>query len=213
MNQNNLSQPMIVYVMDAYCGWCWGFADRLGEFEAANRHRIAFTAISGGLFVGPRAQAIASFPHIPDANARITQVTGAVFGDAYNRLLKDGSLVLNSDHAGAGLAVLRAHAPERAVYWAHAMQEAFYIHGASLSDPATIAAIAKDNGLDADAVMRDLESGAGAKMAQADFALARQLGVTSYPTLLLVKDGAVNQLPATGTALPVLNQALDALLA
>lgn len=48
MNAFNLPPKCVVYVMDAYCGWCWGFSERLGEFEAANRHRVPFTAISGG---------------------------------------------------------------------------------------------------------------------------------------------------------------------
>lgn len=212
MNAFNLPPKSVLYVMDAYCGWCWGFSERLGEFEAANRHRVAFTAISGGLFVGERAKPIAAYPHIAEANAHIARLTGAVFGDAYNGLLKDGHLVMDSVAAGAGLAVLRAHAPTRAVHWAHELQAAFYDRGLSLSDPATIAGIAASNGLDEAAVLRDLKSGAGQAQAQADFTLARQLGVTSYPTLLFVDGDTVYPLLATGTPLSMLNQKLDALL-
>ncbi|BAL23481.1 thioredoxin [Azoarcus sp. KH32C] len=50
---------------------CSGSSDRMSEFESANRHRVAFTATSGGLFVGERAKAISSYPHIPEANQRI----------------------------------------------------------------------------------------------------------------------------------------------
>ena len=212
MNAFNLPPKSVLYVMDAYCGWCWGFSERLGEFEAANRHRVAFTAISGGLFVDERAKPIAAYPHIHEANAHIARLTGAVFGDAYNGLLKDGHLVMDSVAAGAGLAVLRAHAPTRAVHWAHELQAAFYDRGLSLSDPATIAGIAAANGLDEAAVLRDLKSGAGQAQAQADFTLARQLGVTSYPTLLFVDGDTVHPLLATGTSLSMLNQKLDALL-
>jgi putative protein-disulfide isomerase len=212
VNEFSLPSKSIVYVMDAYCGWCWGFSERMGEFEAANRHRVAFTAISGGLFVGERAKPITDYSHIPEANARIARLTGVVFGDAYNGLFEDGNLVMDSLGAGAGLAVLRAQAPERAVHWAHELQAEFYSRGLSLSVPATIAGIAAANGLDEAAVMRDLKSGAGKTQAQADFALARRLGVTSYPTLLFVDGDTVHQLPATGTALSVLNQKLDTLL-
>lgn len=213
MNTFKLPTKAIVYVMDAYCGWCWGFSDRMGEFEAANRHRIPFTAISGGLFVGDRAKPIADYPYIPEANERIERLTGAVFGKAYKDLLGDGSMVMNSLDAGAGLAVLRAQAPERAVYWTHALQAAFYDRGLSLSDPATIAGIAAANGLDEAAVLQDLKSGAGQAQAQVDFALAQQLGVASFPTLLFVDGNTVHPLPATGASLSVLNQQLDSLLA
>ena len=67
----------VVYVMDAYCGWCWGFSARIVELEASNRHRVPFTAISGGLFTGQRARPISAYPHIPEANARIARLTGA----------------------------------------------------------------------------------------------------------------------------------------
>ncbi len=212
MNNFNLPAPTVVYVMDAYCGWCWGFAERIAEFEAANRHRVDFTAISGGLFVGSRAAPLSDYPHIPEANERISRLTGAVFGDAYQKLLRKGDAVMDSFGAAQGLAVLRAQAPERAIHWAHELQAAFYLSGLSLSDPETIAAIARANGLDESAVLSDLKHGLSAVQAQADFAWVRRLGVASYPTLLFINGSDVQQLPATGTALDVLNRKLDTLL-
>ena len=49
--------------------------------------------------------------------------------------------------------------------------------------------------------------------AASDFALARQVGASTYPTLLFVDGPKVQSLPATGAALEVLNERLDALLA
>jgi putative protein-disulfide isomerase len=213
MQSLRLPSKSVVYVMDAYCGWCWGFSERMGEFEAANRHRVAFSIISGGLFVGERAKSIASYPHIPQANERITHLTGAVFHEAYQSLLKQGSLVMNSLDAAAGLAVLRAQAPERAVHWGRELLAAFYGRGLSLSAPATIAGIASANGLDETLALRDLADGSGEAQAEADFELARRLGVSSYPTLLFVDGAEVHKLPATGAELSELNERLDALLA
>jgi len=213
MNRTDLPARAVVYVMDAYCGWCWGFSGRMREFEAANRHRVAFTAISGGLFVGARAASLASYPHIPAANERISQLTGAVFGEPYQALVRQGRMVMDSSDAGAALAALRAQAPERAVHWAHELQAAFYGRGLSLSEPETIAAIAKENGLDDALVRRQLADGTARGLAEADFDRAqRRLGVSSYPTLLFVDGGEAHPLPATGTPLAVLNQRLDDLL-
>jgi len=213
MNPFNLPSQSIVYVMDAYCGWCWGFSKQLQAFEAANRHRIAFTAISGGLFVGDHAQPISNYPHIPEANKRITSLTGAVFGEEYDTLLNDGSMILNSLDAGIASAVLRDHAPDKAIHWAHELQHAFYIRGLSLSDHTTITDIATAGGLDKNAVLLDLKNGSGQKQALADFAMSRALGVSSFPTLLFVDGDKVHQLPATGSTLQTLNNKLDNLLA
>jgi putative protein-disulfide isomerase len=40
MQATVLPARCVVYVMNAYCGWCWGFSARIVEFEAANRHRV-----------------------------------------------------------------------------------------------------------------------------------------------------------------------------
>lgn len=210
----SLPNKCVLYVMDAYCGWCWGFSARMREFEAANRHCVPFTAISGGLFTGERAGPLSAYPHIPAANARIADLTGVHFGDAYQQLVREGTMVMNSTDAAAALAALRDQAPEKAIHWAHELQEAFYLRGQSLSEPATIAGIATANGLDADDVLRRLQDdGSAHTQAAADFQLARQLGVSTYPTLLFVDGEKVQGLPATGTAIEALNTRLDALMA
>ena len=203
----------VVYVMDAYCGWCWGFSARIVEFEAANRHRVPFTAISGGLFTGQRARPISAYPHIPEANARIARLTGAHFGEPYQRVLEAGKLVMNSSDAGAALAALRDLAPQKTIHWTRQLQEAFYERGQSLSEPATIGGIAAAEGFDAAEVLRRLQDGSAHAQAASDFALARHLGASTYPTLLFVDGPKVQSLPATGAALAVLNERIDALLA
>ncbi|KRD46678.1 thioredoxin [Acidovorax sp. Root275] len=213
MNSLNLNKPTVVYVFDAYCGWCWGFSNRVSEFEAANRDRVAFAAVSGGLLTGKRVSPISFLTHIPEANARITRLTGAEFGEEFKKLLEEGSFEMNSSHAGAAMAALKLQAPDRAVDWAHQLLEAFFQHGLSLSEPSTVAAIALRNGLDELKVLRALADGSAQSQAEADFALARELGVNSYPTLLYVDGTRVHQLPGTGTSLAELNSTLDSLLA
>ncbi|WP_303637069.1 DsbA family protein [Stenotrophomonas tuberculopleuritidis] len=208
MRTQNSEVPQVIYVGDAYCGWCWGFAQRLEEFEAANRDRIAFTAISGGLFVGDRAASLASYPHIPEANARIARITGAEFGLQYQALLQDGRMVMDSQHAGAALAALRHQSPNRAIHWLQQLQEAFYKRGKSLSDIATIVEVAESNGLNGEVTRSLLEDGRAVQAALEDFAAARLLGATTYPTLLLVNGNHVVKLPGTGTSLSALNEAL-----
>ncbi|KUI97863.1 DSBA oxidoreductase [Vibrio sp. MEBiC08052] len=212
MNEITLGERSVVYVTDIYCGWCWGFSERMKEFEAANRHRVNFTVISGGLFTGERATAISNYPHISQANEQITMLTGANFGAPYQQLLKEGSHMLNSLDAAVALATLRDQAPERSILWTHALQSAFYEQGLDLSDHNTIAAIALAHGLDADAVRTNLINGKAIKIAKQDFAIAHQLGVASYPTLLFIDGSNIYQLPATGTPFDILNQKLDALL-
>ena len=169
--------------------------------------------ISGGLFVGKRVGPISAYTHIADANARIAQLTGVRFGEPYQQLLAKGGFVMSSEDAAAGLAALRALAPERGVHFAHRLQEAFYLNGRSLSGPDTIVDIAASEGLDAAQVPSLLAGEFARKEALADFALARQLGASTYPTLLFIDGTRVHGLPATGASIEALNARLDVLMA
>ncbi|HZG71864.1 MAG TPA: DsbA family protein [Chondromyces sp.] len=183
MNQKELT---LIYVWDAYCGWCYGFSKSLQAFHE-NHPELPLTVLSGGLFVGNKKLPIASFSHIPEANKRISQLTGAEFGTPYQTLLEEGTFVMDSEAAAKGLSALRFFAPERAYYLSSSIQRAFYYEGKSLSDPATYREIAIANNLDPEAVLARFEDVASTKDAHADFAKVQQLGVQSYPILLLQK--------------------------
>lgn len=178
----------LVYVFDAYCGWSHGFSGTLRE--VAERHpELSVEVVSGGLFTGTRRMPIRGFGYVQGANAKINETTGAEFGAAYDRLIADGSFVMDSEAAARGVAALREAAPDRAVELAIALQRAFYVDGLSLSDPGTYRKVAEEAGLDADAVVAAFEAPGSQAAAEADFRRAAALGVTGYPTLVAVTDG------------------------
>jgi|SRR5579875_2849994 len=183
MNNKDLA---LIYVWDAYCGWCYGFSKSLQAFYE-NHLEFPLTILSGGLFVGHNKLPISSFSYISEGNKRISQLTGAEFGTPYQTLLEAGTFVMDSEAAARGFSALRFFAPERAYYLASSMQRAFYYEGKSLSDPATYQEIAIANNLDPEAVLARFEDIVSTEDAHADFAKVRQFGVQSYPTLLLRK--------------------------
>lgn len=176
----------LVYVWDAYCGWCYGFSKSIRTLHE-NHPELPLTLVSGSLFVRERSLPIKEYPHIPEANKRISQLTGAEFGEAYLELLADGSFVLDSEVAAIGFSALRSFAPERAVYFASAMQHAFYYEGKSLSAVETYREIAIAHDLDPDLVIERMKEKDTINDAYADFKKVHQLNVNSYPTLLLKK--------------------------
>jgi putative protein-disulfide isomerase len=180
----------LVYVFDAYCGWSYGFSPALARIVARHRE-IQVDVVSGGLFTGPRRVAVRELDFLPTANARITTLTGVRFGDGYARTVADGTFVMDSEAAARGMAALREAAPQRAVELAVALQRAFFVHGHSLSIPATYRMIAEARGLDAEAVVSTFRSPAAPITAEADFRRAAGLGVDAYPTLLALDGGRV----------------------
>jgi putative protein-disulfide isomerase len=200
----------LVYVFDAYCGWCHGFSPTVREV-AARRPELPIEVVSGGLFIGSRRVPIREFGYVAGANAAISELTGAEFGDPYQRLIADGSFVMDSEAAARGMCALRQAAPDRAAELAAALQHAFYVEGHSLSDPATYRAIARAAELDADAVFAAYQSPAARTGAQTDFDRAARLGVGAYPTLLAIRGADVTVLAQGHATADDVDQRLTAL--
>ncbi|WP_128430791.1 DsbA family protein [Streptomyces cyaneus] len=183
----------LVYVFDAYCGWSHGFTATLREITS--RHPdLPVEVVSGGLFTGPRRVPIREFGYVQGANAKIAELTGATFGQAYEELIADGSFVMDSEAAARGVAALRQVAPDRAAELAAALQHAFYVDGLSLSEAATYRTVAQAAGLDSDAVVAAFEAPEAQTAARDDLRRAAQLGVTGFPTLMAVDGDSVTPL-------------------
>ncbi|MEU1675048.1 DsbA family protein [Streptomyces roseifaciens] len=207
--QKDTARHRLTYAFDAYCGWCYGFGPTIREFAEANADRIELTVLSGGLFTGPRAQPVSAYPYIPQADARIGELTGAVFGPGYAKAFADGTAVLDSAAAATALAALREQAPERTLEFAGALQRAWYVDGRSLSDPETVRAVASGLGVDADAAVAAFADPAVRRAAEAEFREVRRLGVDSFPTLLLHTPGGLRRLGGPTTSARGLTRALD----
>jgi putative protein-disulfide isomerase len=200
----------LVYVFDAYCGWSHGFSSTLTG--VATRHPdLPVEVVSGGLFTGTSRVPIRDFGYIGGANAKISELTGAEFGAAYDRLIADGSFVMDSEAAARGMAALRQADPGRAVELAVAVQRAFYVDGRSLSDPETYRHLADVAGLDAGAVVAAFQAPWTRAAAEADFRRAAVLGVTAYPTLLAIVGDHVATLAQGNATVDQVEQRLAAL--
>jgi putative protein-disulfide isomerase len=190
--------PGLIYVFDSYCAWSYGFAQTMVDVAAAHPE-IPVEVLCGGLYVGSARVPIRRLGDVPATNRRIAELTGAWFGDGYERLTADGSFVMNSTAAARGFAALRRAAPERAVELAAATQEAFFAEGRSLAEPDTHRHIARDYGLDEEAVVAGFDHPWSLRAAEADFARVRRMGVTAFPALLVDIGG--RKVPAmTGSA-------------
>ncbi|WP_405539576.1 DsbA family protein [Streptomyces sp. NBC_00075] len=208
-----MERTRLTYAFDAYCGWCYGFAPALHDFAEANAERIELRVWSGGLFTGPRALPAAAYPHIPGANARIAELTGVAFGAGYQRMLAEGTTVMDSTDAATGLLALAGQPGVSALDAAAAIQRAWYLQGRSLSDTEVYRDIATELGLDPDAVTASYADPATRAAAEAQFLQLRRLGVDSYPTLLLHTAHGTHRLGSPVSSTQALTRALDQHLA
>ncbi len=191
----------LLYVFDAYCGWCYGF-DELFAPMLARLPELPLRILSGGLFTGRRAQPIKSYGYFREANVRINRVYGVTFGEAYNRLLESSDEVLDSTYPALAFSYFRQVLPMSK--WGEAilgMQRAFYQDGLVLGKAENYRALAEPLGLAADALVEALSQRfTEPELAQAEFAEVRDIGVETFPTFVgLRDDGVVNLISGART--------------
>lgn len=176
----------IIYVYDALCGWCYGFSPVLKECYEKHKNEFEFEVLSGGMMIGDRVGSINDIaPYIKSAYHTVENTTGVKFGEAYLRVLEDGSMVLNSEMPSIALSLFKQYFPDQSVLFAHEIQNALYFDGRDPSEIETYRYIAVNHGIDPDEfeVKMNLESSKEA--AYYDFALAKQLRVESFPAVLI----------------------------
>lgn len=137
------------YIHDPLCGWCYA-AEALAEAAAdlaPGQFEIRLHA--GGLFHGTRLSD-AKRAHIRIADARIGEMTGQVFGQAYlNGLLSDPHTVYDSTQPIRGILAADKVKPESALPMLKALQRAHYRNGLRIVETPTIIEVAESIALDA----------------------------------------------------------------
>lgn len=183
-------KPEIIYVYDAYCGWCYGFSNVIKALEEQYRDDFQFTLVSGGMIVGDRVGPLAAMAgYIREAHTRVEEMTGVKFGAAFlDGTLNDPDYISDSMVPSKAAAVFKSMDEGRAIAFAHAVQSAFYGAGKSLNEVATYVEIATAMGLDAATFEARMAEPQYEEQARAEFRLSHQLGVQGFPALIYQDD-------------------------
>ena len=84
-----------------------------------------FEVLSGGMVIGDRIGTIrdAAPPNILEIYERISSFTGTTFSPAYLANVKQGDSIRNSEIPANALAVFKSYLPQKAIAYAHALQQ------------------------------------------------------------------------------------------
>ena len=188
--------PMLHYVHDPLCGWCYAAAPMVGAVREAG---VPLSLHGGGLWAAPTRLSADKAAYIRKSDARIASLSGQAFGAAYtDELLGDPTAVFWSlptiaavqaaerVQAGAGLRML------------HAVQTAHYVDGRRVVDPEVLADVAAGVGLDARAFEQGFDlAGAGVHIAGTR-ALMERLGLSGFPSFVLERGAELIGVPHDG---------------
>lgn len=208
----------LIYCYDAYCGWCYAFSPVVKKIEEHFRDRLAFEVLSGGMILPEKPQPISlTAPYIQEAYKTVEEYTGIRFGEDYlwHIFNPDRSdWFPHSEKPAIAMSIIKEYHPEKAVAFAADLQYALHYEGRDLTDDEAYRHLLPQYGVDAETFYHDLRSEAFKEKAYYDFALVKQLQVTSFPQLLLQVSGQKFYLVAKGfTPYETVQERLDKILA
>lgn len=186
-----LQPAEILYVFDAYCGWCWGFSSIIGSLAENYADRFRFSALSGGLITGERIGPLGNFgAYIEKAIPRVAQTTGAVFSDAYIARIRQPSTHQDSRvPASVFAAVIAAQPAIDSIALAHDILALQFSAGRDLSCYEEYAGLLRACGLDSTPTLQALRGGAYLSAAEQQFTFARDLGTEAFPAIVYGRNG------------------------
>lgn len=193
-----MSKPVLHYIYDPLCGWCYGTA----PLVRAAREVMEIRAHGGGMMTGSRRQNVS--PELRDYvmphDRRIAALTGQPFGEAYfEGLLRDNAAVYDS--APPIAAVLAAEAiAERGLDMLARIQTAHYVEGRRISEFSVLIDLAAEMGLEKGDFAAAIDAMNGERT-QAHInesrALLARSGGHGFPTLVLEQGGRLQVIDAS----------------
>lgn len=182
-------QPVIYYCYDAYCGWCYGFSPVIKKIAAAFNNRISFEVLSGGMIPAENPRPIkVTASYISEAYKQVEELTGIQFGQDYLWHIfnpDESDWFPHSQKAAVALCIFKEIYPEQQVAFAADLQYALHFEGRDLTDDEAYRHLLEKYTLTATDFYQKLNSETYIEKAKYEFALCKQLQVSSFPQVLI----------------------------
>ncbi|MEO1925832.1 MAG: DsbA family protein [Gammaproteobacteria bacterium] len=174
----------LYYVHDPMCSWCWAFRPSLNALLAELPEQIDVIRLLGGL-------AVDSDEPMPDATKAYVQrnwqaIEQRVPETKFNYDFWEYCQPRRSTYpACRAVIAARAQGKEFDKKMTLAIQQAYYLQARNPSDVSVLTELAIEVGLDKDKFNAGLLSAETDEILQKEINLSRQLGLNSFPGLLL----------------------------
>ncbi len=176
----------LLYVADPMCSWCWGFAPVVSSIVDHVNGRAVITPIMGGL------RPLTRTPMDDDMKSQIKHHWESVAnrsGQPFDMdFFERDEFVYDTEPACRAVGVVRRLVPAKTLSYLEAVQRGFYSEKLDVTDGDVLALIAESLDVDRDAFSSLFNDVASAYETAGDFHVARQLGVTGYPTVITRHD-------------------------
>lgn len=181
----------LIYVGDAMCSWCYGFARPLDELLADPQDTapLQMALVMGGLrpfttepIAPERADELAGHWH------RVAEASGQPFTQAPNTALHRPGFVYDTEPAARATVTVRSLWPQQVWRYFKAVQHAFYAEGRNVAEPGVLADVAVQLGLPRAEFGKAFASQKMRDATLQDFRQSQSWGIRGFPTLVAEHD-------------------------
>ncbi|MGB0177239.1 MAG: DsbA family protein [Owenweeksia sp.] len=189
MSEKN-TKPVIYYIYDALCGWCYGFSHVIQEFYSNNKDHYDFQVLSGGMVTGEQEGPVGEVAgYIKTAYQDVEKTTGIEFGKAFlEDVLEEGAAYFSSVPPALAMALFRTQRPEAVVPFATRLQKAIYFEGMPPAELSTYATCAREFNMDGELFQQRMTDPAVQNLVQQEFHVVARWGIKGFPSVVY-KDG------------------------
>jgi len=174
----------LILVADPMCSWCWGFAPAVSAIRQRYGDSLDITLIVGGLRAGNDkimdAEAKATIRHHWE---EVNKASGQPFDfDFFER----DDFTYDTEPACRACVTVRGIKPAATLNYLELLHRSFYANNQDITDTSVLASLAVSLGIDAAHFTKVFLSDEAKAATFDDFQIARNLGVTGFPTIVAV---------------------------
>jgi len=180
------NDPVLYYVADPMCSWCWGFREARDEVFKAIGEEVRIEFVMGGLARDsdePMPEETKSY--IKEAWRQVNARTGAEFNGDFWENCQPRRSTYPSCRAVIAAAGKGAEMFDR-------IQQAYYLEARNPSDVEVLCSLAAELDLDDGEFHAQLISAEVEAELQAGFNTRRRIGAYSFPSLVLERGGKIH---------------------
>ena len=178
------SVATLYYVHDPMCSWCWAYRPTMLQLRVNLPKKVRWQNVLGGLASDNDQLMPENLRKMIQAHWRqIESTIGSEFNFEFWITCQP-----RRDNYKACRAVIAAAQQQAEEVMIEAIQKAYYLRAMNPSEPEMLADLAVELSLDRSRFMQDLGSSETESEFQQQLSLRDQLGVRSFPSLVLIKD-------------------------
>ena len=193
MIQSNLSaqdKGTIIYVGDPMCSWCYGISNELIQLESELSSTYNFELVVGGLRPGGGDEWNTDFRSFLKHH---WEDVAKASGQRFNYDILDlEEFNYDTEPACRSVVVIRDIAPDKAFDWFASVQKGFYYENEDPKNVEFYKSICEVHNINFQEFKTRFQSEEYVQKTKNDFAIAAQLGVRSFPTILLKRNDSLS---------------------